>query len=183
MKIKYKKNSRLLICLARGMRTNWQVPPLPHFLYHMIHERFHVHVTQYTRTPSSGGSISLPDVDRGYDIYQNHPCSSSSRGLYLLSLRCIRIWEENQEEIKPILTGSWGSQMLQPSTIWLTEVLFGHSTSGYIAYDVASTKLVYPKDFWHIGTTWNSVQFTQHIVNHHVMYTQRQTVCNVPYFS
>ncbi|KAI9429175.1 hypothetical protein F5148DRAFT_990673 [Russula earlei] len=34
--------------------------------------------------------------------------------------------------------------------IWHTKTLFGHSTFGYVAYDVKSLKLVYLKDFWHI---------------------------------
>jgi len=37
---------------------------------------------------------------------------------------------------------------IAPSPIWSTESLFGRSTFGYIAYDVASTDLVYLKDFW-----------------------------------
>ncbi|KAI0296764.1 hypothetical protein B0F90DRAFT_1939257 [Multifurca ochricompacta] len=37
---------------------------------------------------------------------------------------------------------------ITPSAVWDTGGLFGRSTFGYIAYDVASTNLVYLKDFW-----------------------------------
>jgi hypothetical protein len=37
---------------------------------------------------------------------------------------------------------------IAPAAIWHTESLFGRSTFGYIAYDVARSKLVYLKDFW-----------------------------------
>ncbi|KAI0292369.1 hypothetical protein B0F90DRAFT_278101 [Multifurca ochricompacta] len=37
---------------------------------------------------------------------------------------------------------------ITPSAVWDTGGLFGRSTFGYIAFDVASTNLVYLKDFW-----------------------------------
>ncbi|KAI0292350.1 kinase-like domain-containing protein [Multifurca ochricompacta] len=40
------------------------------------------------------------------------------------------------------------SVYITPSAVWDTGGLFGRSTFGYIAFDVASTNLVYLKDFW-----------------------------------
>jgi hypothetical protein len=37
---------------------------------------------------------------------------------------------------------------IAPSAIWHTDSLFGRSTFGYIAYNVATSNLVYLKDFW-----------------------------------
>ncbi|KAI0292370.1 kinase-like domain-containing protein [Multifurca ochricompacta] len=37
---------------------------------------------------------------------------------------------------------------ITPNAVWDTGGLFGRSTFGYIAFDVASTNLVYLKDFW-----------------------------------
>jgi hypothetical protein len=37
---------------------------------------------------------------------------------------------------------------ITPGAIWGTNALFGRCTFGYIAYDVATSKLVYLKDFW-----------------------------------
>jgi hypothetical protein len=37
---------------------------------------------------------------------------------------------------------------ITPGAIWDTNELFGRCTFGYIAYDVATSKLVYLKDFW-----------------------------------
>jgi hypothetical protein len=37
---------------------------------------------------------------------------------------------------------------ITPGAVWHTDALFGRSTFGYIAYDVAGSKLVYLKDFW-----------------------------------
>ncbi|KAI0305794.1 hypothetical protein B0F90DRAFT_925244 [Multifurca ochricompacta] len=37
---------------------------------------------------------------------------------------------------------------ITPGAVWHTESLFGRSTFGYIAYDVANANLVYVKDFW-----------------------------------
>ncbi|KAI0295342.1 hypothetical protein B0F90DRAFT_1927599, partial [Multifurca ochricompacta] len=37
---------------------------------------------------------------------------------------------------------------ITPGAVWYTESLFGRSTFGYIAYEVASANLVYVKDFW-----------------------------------
>ena len=39
---------------------------------------------------------------------------------------------------------------IAPSAIWHTDSPFGHSTFGHIAYDVATSNLVYLKDFWHM---------------------------------
>ncbi len=37
---------------------------------------------------------------------------------------------------------------ITPGAIWDTDGLFGRSTFGYIAYDIATSRLVYLKDFW-----------------------------------
>ncbi len=40
---------------------------------------------------------------------------------------------------------------ITPGAIWDTDGLFGRSTFGYIAYDIATSRLVYLKDFWRTG--------------------------------
>ena len=37
---------------------------------------------------------------------------------------------------------------ISPGPVWHTDALFGRCTFGYIAYDVAGSRLVYLKDFW-----------------------------------
>ncbi|KAH9960890.1 hypothetical protein BC827DRAFT_1384148 [Russula dissimulans] len=96
----------------------------------------------------------LSDVDRGYDT----TVTSVTDDEVEVALNKLKTYEglENVQasDLHQFLvhddhtTDGQPGRYIAPSPIWDTEALFGRSTFGYIAYDVASTDLVYLKDFW-----------------------------------
>ncbi|KAH9953895.1 hypothetical protein BC827DRAFT_1379725 [Russula dissimulans] len=96
----------------------------------------------------------LSDVDRGYDT----TVTSVTDDEVEVALNKLKTYEglENVQaaDLHQFLvhddhsTDGRPGRYIAPSPIWDTKALFGRSTFGYIAYDVASTDLVYLKDFW-----------------------------------
>ena len=76
----------------------------------------------------------------------------------LSKLRSYEGWEEGEKlEISDLYrflvhddraTDGKLKSYITPGAIWDTDERFGRCTFGYIAYDVATSKLVYLKDFW-----------------------------------
>ncbi|KAH9992533.1 hypothetical protein BJV74DRAFT_771667, partial [Russula compacta] len=96
----------------------------------------------------------LSDVDRGYDTTVTSVGDDEAEAA-LSKLRTYKGLENVQRfDLHKILvhddhaTDGELKCYITPSAIWHTDSLFGRSTFGYIAYDVASSNLVYLKDFW-----------------------------------
>jgi Fungal protein kinase len=101
----------------------------------------------------------LSPVDRGYDTTVTRVMDDDDEAKAALSnLRTYEGWKkgENLEtaNLYRILvhddrtTDGQLRSYITPGAIWDTNALFGRCTFGYIAYDVATSKLVYLKDFW-----------------------------------
>jgi Fungal protein kinase len=96
----------------------------------------------------------LSDVDRGYDTTVTSVKDDEAE-VALSKLRTYKGLENIETtDLHKILVHddhAFDGQLryyITPSAVWYTEALFGRSTFGYIAYDVATSKLVYLKDFW-----------------------------------
>ncbi|KAH9992537.1 hypothetical protein BJV74DRAFT_884660 [Russula compacta] len=96
----------------------------------------------------------LSDVDRGYDTTVTSVGDDEAEAA-LSKLRTYKGLENVQRsDLHKILvhddhaTDGELRCYVTPSAIWHTDSLFGRSTFGYIAYDVATSNLVYLKDFW-----------------------------------
>jgi hypothetical protein len=96
----------------------------------------------------------LSDVDRGYDttvtlVEDDEAVAALSKlktyngleNVQTKDLHKILVHDDHAFDGQP-------RYYVTPSAVWYTEALFGRSTFGYIAYDVATSKLVYLKDFW-----------------------------------
>ena len=101
----------------------------------------------------------LSPVDRGYDTTVTRVMADDDEAKAALSkLRSYEGWEEGEKlEISDLYrflvhddcaTDGNLKSYITPGAIWDTDERFGRCTFGYIAYDVASSKLVYLKDFW-----------------------------------
>ncbi|KAN0109121.1 hypothetical protein V8E52_009643 [Russula decolorans] len=98
----------------------------------------------------------LSPVDRGYDTTVTPVTDDDDETKAALSkLRTHRGWEKlKKDNLRRILvhddcaTDGQLRTYITPGAIWDTNALFGRCTFGYIAYDVAASKLVYLKDFW-----------------------------------
>src|SRR6266567_1794280 len=98
----------------------------------------------------------LSPVDRGYDTTVTPVMDDDDEAKAALSkLRTYKGWEKlESENLRKILvhddcaTDGQLRSYITPGAIWDTNALFGRCTFGYIAYDVATSKLVYLKDFW-----------------------------------
>ena len=101
----------------------------------------------------------LSPVDRGYDTTVTSVMDDDDEVQAALSkLRAYEGWEDG-EKLKVsnlyrflvrddcAIDGQLRSY-IAPGAVWVTKALFGRCTFGYIAYDVAASKLVYLKDFW-----------------------------------
>ena len=98
----------------------------------------------------------LSPVDRGYDttvtsVMDNDEVAKAA----LPKLRTYNGWEKlKSDNLRRILvhddctTDGQLRSYITPGAVWDTNALFGRCTFGYIAYDVATSKLVYLKDFW-----------------------------------
>ena len=101
----------------------------------------------------------LSPVDRGYDTTVTPVMDDDEEAKVALSkLRAYEGWED-REKLKVTnlyrflvrddrATDGQLRSYITPGAIWDTDELFGRCTFGYIAYDVATPKLVYLKDFW-----------------------------------
>jgi len=96
----------------------------------------------------------LSDVDRGYDTTVTSVAGVEAEDA-LSKLRTYDGLENIQSTdlLKFLVRDDRDTDnplrfYIAPAAIWHTESLFGRSTFGYIAYDVARSKLVYLKDFW-----------------------------------
>lgn len=96
----------------------------------------------------------LSDVDRGYDTTVTSVEDDEAEAA-LPKLRTYKGLEDVQStDLHKFLVhddraaDGQLSCYITPSAIWHTESLFGRSTFGYVAFDVATSKLVYLKDFW-----------------------------------
>jgi hypothetical protein len=101
----------------------------------------------------------LSPVDRGYDTTVTPVMDDDGEAKAALSkLRTYEGWEDG-EKLKitnlyrflvhdDCATDGQLRSYITPGAIWDTNALFGRCTFGYIAYDVAASKLVYLKDFW-----------------------------------
>jgi len=96
----------------------------------------------------------LSDVDRGYDTTVTSVEDDEAEAA-LSKLRTYKGLENVQtgdlHKIHVHDDHAFDNQLryyITPSAVWYTDALFGRSTFGYIAYDVATSKLVYLKDFW-----------------------------------
>ncbi|KAH9954087.1 hypothetical protein BC827DRAFT_1244831 [Russula dissimulans] len=96
----------------------------------------------------------LSDVDRGYDTTVTSVKDDEAE-VALSKLRTYKGLENiKTTDLHKILVHDdhvFDGQLryyITPSAVWYTEALFGRSTFGYIAYDVATSRLVYLKDFW-----------------------------------
>jgi hypothetical protein len=101
----------------------------------------------------------LSPVDRGYDTTVTPVMVDDEEAKVALSkLRAYEGWEDG-EKLKVTnlyrflvrddrATDGQLRSYITPGAIWDTDELFGRCTFGYIAYDVATSKLVYLKDFW-----------------------------------
>jgi hypothetical protein len=98
----------------------------------------------------------LSPVDRGYDTTVTPVMDEDDEVKAALSkLRTYKGWEMlKSDNLRRILvhddyaTDGQLRSYITPGAIWDTNALFGRCTFGYIAYDVATSKLVYLKDFW-----------------------------------
>ncbi|KAI0276122.1 kinase-like domain-containing protein, partial [Russula aff. rugulosa BPL654] len=101
----------------------------------------------------------LSPVDRGYDTTVTPVMNDDEEAKAALSkLRTYEGWKKGEKlEIGNLYrflvhddraTDGKPRSYITPGAIWNTNELFGRCTSGYIAYDVATSKLVYLKDFW-----------------------------------
>ena len=101
----------------------------------------------------------LSPVDRGYDTTVTPVMDDDDEAKAALSkLRTYEGWENGEKlEITNLYrilvyddraTDGQLRSYITPGAIWDTNELFGRCTLGYIAYDVATSKLVYLKDFW-----------------------------------
>ena len=100
----------------------------------------------------------LSPVDRGYDTTVTRVMDDDDEAKAALSkLRTYKGWEKGEIELAGLYrflvhddraTDGQLRSYITPGAIWDTDTLFGRSTFGYIAYDVATSKLVYLKDFW-----------------------------------
>ena len=96
----------------------------------------------------------LSDVDRGYDTTVTSVEDDEAEAA-LSKLRTYKGLENVQtKDLHKILVhddhvfDDQPRYYITPSAVWYTDALFGRSTFGYIAYDIATSKLVYLKDFW-----------------------------------
>ena len=101
----------------------------------------------------------LSPVDRGYDTTVTPVMDDDEEAKAALSkLRTYEGWEDG-EKLKitnlyrflvrdDYATDGELRSYITPGAVWDTNALFGRCTFGYIAYDVATSKLVYLKDFW-----------------------------------
>jgi hypothetical protein len=101
----------------------------------------------------------LSPVDRGYDTTVTPVMDDDDEVKAALSkLRTYEGWENGEKlEIANLYrilvhddraTDGQLRSYITPGAIWDTNEFFGRCTFGYIAYDVAASKLVYLKDFW-----------------------------------
>ncbi|KAF8495191.1 hypothetical protein F5888DRAFT_1907941 [Russula emetica] len=98
----------------------------------------------------------LSPVDRGYDTTVTPVMDDDDEAKAALpKLRTYKGWEElKSDNLSRILvhddcaTDGQLKSYITPGAVWDTNSLFGRCTFGYIAYDVATSKLVYLKDFW-----------------------------------
>jgi Fungal protein kinase len=96
----------------------------------------------------------LSDVDRGFDTTVTSVDDDEAEA----ALSKLRTYKSLENVVRTdlykllvhddIATDEPPRSYITPSAIWATDALFGRSTFGYIAYDVANTNLVYLKDFW-----------------------------------
>ncbi|KAF8502737.1 hypothetical protein F5888DRAFT_1115378 [Russula emetica] len=100
----------------------------------------------------------LSPVDRGYDTTVTPVMDDDDEAKAALpKLRTYKGWEKlKSDNLRRILvqddcaTDGQLKSYITPGAVWDTNSLFGRCTFGYIAYDVATSKLVYLKDFWRI---------------------------------
>ena len=97
----------------------------------------------------------LSDVDCGYDTTVTSVGDNEAE-VVLLKLKTYKglenIQRSNLHKILIHNNCAMDGELrcyITPSAIWQTNSLFGCSTFGYIAYDLAKSNLVYLKDFWH----------------------------------
>ncbi len=98
----------------------------------------------------------LSPVDRGYDTTVTAVKEDDDDAKAALpKLRTYNGWENLKgDNLRRILvhddsaTDGQLRSYITPGAIWDTNAPFGRCTFGYIAYDVATSKLVYLKDFW-----------------------------------
>ncbi|KAF8502581.1 hypothetical protein F5888DRAFT_1103862 [Russula emetica] len=98
----------------------------------------------------------LSPVDRGYDTTVTPVMDDDDEVKAALpKLRTYQGWEKlKSDNLRRILvhddcaTDGQLRSYITPGAVWDTNALFGRCTFGYIAYDVARSKLVYLKDFW-----------------------------------
>jgi hypothetical protein len=96
----------------------------------------------------------LSDVERGYDTTVTSVDDDKAEealsmlrqyqgleGVQRTNLYKIYVHDDSAPDRQP---GSY----ITPGPVWHTDALFGRCTFGYIAYDVAGSRLVYLKDFW-----------------------------------
>ncbi len=98
----------------------------------------------------------LSDVDRGYDTTVT-TVEDDEAEVALPKLRTYRGLENvTRDELRKFLVRSdFASDQqtrwyIAPREICDHDFLFGHSTYGFIAYDVTTARLVYLKDFWRV---------------------------------
>ena len=101
----------------------------------------------------------LSPVERGYDTTVTRVMGDDDEAkAALLKLRTYKGWKDGEKlKISNLYrfvvrddcsTDGQLRSYITPGAVWDTNALFGRCTFGYIAYDVAASKLVYLKDFW-----------------------------------
>ena len=97
----------------------------------------------------------LSDVERGYDTTVTSVDEEEDAKTALSNLRKYKGLEHVQRaDLFNVFVHDDRARdgqprsYITPGPVWLTDALFGRCTFGYIAYDVAGSRLVYLKDFW-----------------------------------